>query len=122
MSTPEQVLSYWFPVGYDTDDETFGRQMRWRFAGGPDVDRQIAEQFSETLERARRGELNSWAETSRGRLALIIVLDQFSRNVYRATPDAYAQDPKAQALALMGSMQAWRGRFPWGSVFSSSCP
>jgi uncharacterized protein (DUF924 family) len=38
----------------------------------------------------------------RGRLALIIVLDQFSRNVYRGTPEAYAQDSKAQALALSG--------------------
>jgi uncharacterized protein (DUF924 family) len=102
MSTLEQVLSYWFPAGHDADEESYRRQVRWWFAGGPEVDRQIAEMFSETLERARRGELDFWTDTPRGCLALIIVLDQFSRNVYRGTPQAYAQDSTAQALALSG--------------------
>jgi uncharacterized protein (DUF924 family) len=54
------------------------------------------------LEQARRGELDHWAETPRGRLALIVVLDQFSRNVYRGSPLSYAQDEKALELALEG--------------------
>jgi uncharacterized protein (DUF924 family) len=54
------------------------------------------------LEQARRGELDSWAETPGGRLALIIVLDQFSRSVYKGTPLAYAQDPAALRLAREG--------------------
>ena len=54
------------------------------------------------LEQARRGELDHWADTPRGRLALIIVLDQFSRNVYRGSPLSYAQDEKALGLALEG--------------------
>jgi uncharacterized protein (DUF924 family) len=49
MSTLEQVLSYWFPAGHDADEESYRRQVRWWFAGGPEVDRQIAEKFSETL-------------------------------------------------------------------------
>jgi uncharacterized protein (DUF924 family) len=63
MSTPEEVLSYWFPEGVDdADPETHRRQgQRW-MAGGPEVDREIAEQFGETLEQARRGELDHWAE------------------------------------------------------------
>ncbi len=103
MNGPEEVLSYWFPPGiHEADAETYRLQvLRW-FQGGPEVDREIAERFAPLLERARRGELDRWAETPRGRLALIIVLDQFSRSVYRGTPMAYAQDPTAQRLALEG--------------------
>ena len=54
------------------------------------------------LEQARRGELDSWADTPRGRLALIVVLDQFSRNIYRGSPLSYAQDEKALELAVEG--------------------
>jgi uncharacterized protein (DUF924 family) len=70
--------------------------------GWPEVDREIIERFGETLEQARRGELYHWADTSRGRLALIIVLDQFSRNIYRGSPLSYSQDEKALRLALEG--------------------
>src|SRR5829696_6915984 len=104
MSSPEDVLSYWFPEDdiFDADQETFGRQMQWWFAGGPEVDRQISERFAQVLEQARRGELDYWADTPRGRLALIVVLDQFSRNVYRGSPLSYSQDEKALELALEG--------------------
>jgi uncharacterized protein (DUF924 family) len=54
------------------------------------------------LEQARRGELDHWAQTARGRLALIVVLDQFSRNVYRGSSLSYSQDPKALELAVGG--------------------
>ena len=96
MSSPEDILSYWFPEEdiFDSDQETFGRQMRWWFSGGPEVDREISERFTDVLEQARRGELDHWAQTPRGRLALIVVLDQFSRNVYRGSPLSYAQGEK----------------------------
>jgi uncharacterized protein (DUF924 family) len=103
VSTPEEVLSYWFPEGInDADPEMHRRQgQRWMH-GGPEVDREITERFGDVLERARRGELDHWAETPRGRLALIVVLDQFSRNVYRGSPLSYAQDEKALRLAVEG--------------------
>ena len=99
----EGVLSYWFPEDLaDADMETLRRHgQRW-MAGGPEVDREITEGFGELLERARRGELDHWADTSRGRLALIIVLDQFSRNIYRGSSLSYSQDEKALRLALEG--------------------
>jgi len=99
----QEVLSYWFPSGiHDADADTYREQwLRW-FAGGPEVEREITGRFGGVLERARRGELDSWAETPRGRLALIIVLDQFSRSVYKGTPLAYAQDPAALRLARAG--------------------
>jgi uncharacterized protein (DUF924 family) len=103
VSTPEEVHSYWFPEGIDdADPETRGRQMERWMAGGTDVDREITERFGEVLEQARRGELDHWAETARGRLALIVVLDQFSRNVYRGSSLSYAQDEKALGLAVDG--------------------
>jgi uncharacterized protein (DUF924 family) len=103
-ATPEEVLSYWFPEKdiFDADQETFGRQIQWWFAGGPEVDTEITERFGEVLEQARRGDLDHWADTPRGRLALIVVLDQFSRNVYRGSPLTYAQDEKALELAVEG--------------------
>ena len=99
---PEEILSYWFPPGYDAHAETFRQQLlRW-FQGGPEVEQEISKLFAPVLEQARRGELDWWADTPRGRLALIIVLDQFSRNVYKGTPLAYAQDPAALQLAQSG--------------------
>ena len=76
--------------------------MQWWFQGGPEVDREISERFGRVLEEARRGMLDSWAETPQGRLALIVVLDQFSRNVYRGSPLSYTQDEKALKLAVEG--------------------
>jgi len=103
VSTPEEVLSYWFPEDFsNADPETRRRQMERWMAGGPEVDREITERFGQVLEQARRGELDHWAETARGRLALIVVLDQFSRNVYRGSPLSYAQDEKALQLAVEG--------------------
>jgi len=103
VSTPEEVLSYWFSEDFsNADPETRRRQMERWMAGGPEVDREITERFGQVLEQARRGELDHWAETARGRLALIVVLDQFSRNVYRGSPLSYAQDEKALQLAVEG--------------------
>lgn len=102
MNGPEEILSYWFPPGYDADGEALSRRSMWWFRGGPEVDEEITRRFAPVLERARRGELDFWADTPRGRLALIIVLDQFSRSVYRDTPLAYAQDPTARRLAFEG--------------------
>jgi uncharacterized protein (DUF924 family) len=102
-SDPEEVLSYWFPEDLaDADPETLRRHGKRWMAGGPEVDREIKERFGELLERARGGELDHWAQTPRGRLAPIIVLDQFSRNIYRGSPLSYSQDEKALKLALEG--------------------
>jgi uncharacterized protein (DUF924 family) len=103
VSGPEEVLSYWFPKDInDADLQTLQRQGKRWMAGGSEVDREITERFGEVLEQARRGELDHWADTPRGRLALIIVLDQFSRNIYRGSPLSYSQDEKALKLALEG--------------------
>jgi len=70
--------------------------------GGRRHDAHIRERFGADLERAARGALDPWAAHPRGALALVIVLDQFSRHIHRGTPAAFAQDPKAQSVVLAG--------------------
>lgn len=96
----ESVLRFWFPELSAADHARMVHQFEWWFRGG--ADSAIAERFPLLLERATRGELDHWSHWSRPRLALIIVLDQFSRSLYRDTARAFAQDQKALALALEG--------------------
>jgi uncharacterized protein (DUF924 family) len=99
MATPEEILAFWFPPGLDADEETHRRQFQWWFGGG--ANEAILAHYRPVLEAACRGEL-PWARTPRGRLALIIVLDQFSRTVWQGTAQAFAQDFLAQQLSLEG--------------------
>lgn len=62
----------------------------------------VRQRFVPLLQKAKQNECDDWVGTARGRLALIIVLDQFPHHVYRNTPDAFAQDAKAQQLCLEG--------------------
>jgi uncharacterized protein (DUF924 family) len=104
MSDPEAVLAFWFGDEREPIDGVAALERRsalW-FHGGADFDREIGERFGGALERARHGELDGWGDVPRGRLALIILLDQFSRNVFRGTPLAFGQDPAAQRLAVGG--------------------
>lgn len=100
MNERDEVLSFWFPADAGRDLATHRAYWMWRMRGG--ADRAIVERFTATTERAARGELATWASTPRGRLALIVVLDQFSRSVWRDSARAFAQDPTALALALAG--------------------
>jgi len=86
---PENILHFWFT-------ELTPKQ---HYAKDPALDECIRVRFGTTLEAAARCELFSWRETPVGRLAEILALDQFSRNVYRDTPRAFAQDALALALA-----------------------
>lgn len=84
-----EVLSFWF--------EEIEPRMWW--VADPDFDRQIEARFLPVMRQAVQGELFPWRREPKGRLAEIIVLDQFSRNVFRNTPAAFAQDPAALFLA-----------------------
>jgi uncharacterized protein (DUF924 family) len=99
--TPDDVLSFWFGAPATEAATTHQKVQRW-FRGGKPVDDEIRARFGNLHERATAGELDDWAQTPRGRRALIIVLDQFTRNLGRNTPKAYAGDKKAQALAIEG--------------------
>lgn len=96
------VLEFWFPEdsAHELDAMAHLNYWRWRMRG--EADRKIVERFSDLAGRAAQGRLGHWAAEPGGRLALIIVLDQFSRSVWRGTPKAYAQDPAALALTQRG--------------------
>jgi uncharacterized protein (DUF924 family) len=96
----EDVLRFRFPEHLRDDHAVMVSQFEWWFGGGADPT--VAERFPPLLERAARGDLDHWSQRPRSRLALIIVLDQFSRSIHRGTARAYAQDRKALALALQG--------------------
>jgi uncharacterized protein (DUF924 family) len=114
---PEDVLQFWFPDLSTSDHAALIRQFEWWFRGGADP--AIVERFAMLTERASRGELDEWARSPRSRLALILVLDQFSRSLYRNTPRAYAQDAKARALTLEGLANGHYAALgtPWEKTF-----
>lgn len=96
----EDVLRFWFPSQPNPDQAAIVRQWEWWFRGGGNVE--IIEHFSPLLEQAIQGELDAWSRQPRSRLALILVLDQFSRSIYPGTAQAFAQDSKACKLTLEG--------------------
>lgn len=85
----DEVLTFWF--------EEIEPKKWW--VADPELDEQIRQRFLGLLRSAAQGELYSWRSNPRGRLAEVIVLDQFSRNIYRNTPLAFSQDPMALVLA-----------------------
>lgn len=85
----QEILDFWF-------EELDGTH---RFAKDPGLDAMMRERFGAVLQSAARGELFKWRTTPQGRLAEIIVLDQFSRNIHRDTAAAFTQDAQALTLA-----------------------
>jgi uncharacterized protein (DUF924 family) len=86
---PQTILDFWFTE----------LTPKHHLAKDPALDEAIRTRFGTTLEAAARCELFAWRTTPEGRLAEVLVLDQFSRNVYRDTPRAFTQDALALALA-----------------------
>ncbi|WP_114008667.1 DUF924 family protein [Cohaesibacter intestini] len=85
---PQEVLDFWF-----------GADPKYWFAKDDGFDAEIRERFGPVLEAARAGQLSAWRESLHGTLALIIVLDQFSRNLYRDSAEAFAHDDEALRLS-----------------------
>lgn len=96
---PTEVLDFWFPEnGHWNDVDTHIAFWEWRMAG--QAHGEIIGRFADLATAAAEGRLDHWAQTPRGRLALVIALDQFSRSVWQGTPMAYAQDIKATRLVM----------------------
>ncbi|RBP79610.1 DUF924 domain-containing protein [Marinomonas rhizomae] len=85
----QNVLEFWFD---EIEPESW-------FKKDTNFDNEIISRFGKLHRQAVQGELSAWRHSSKGALAEIILLDQFSRNIYRDHPDAFAADPMALALA-----------------------
>ena len=89
--TPEEVLDFWFAAGPATHrDEWFEKSAAFDAS---------CMRFAEALHDAKSGAFDHWAATPRGALALIILLDQLSRNLHRNSPEAFSADAKARTIA-----------------------
>ena len=111
MRTADEVLEFWFGTPATNEAELMHKLRRW-FAGG-DMDREIRERFGDTVAAAVAGELDGWAAEPRGRLALVILLDQLTRNTMRNQPAMYAGDAKAQRLSLEAFDQGLDKELAW---------
>lgn len=113
----DAILSFWFKEHELSAPQIDGRMDIW-FGEDPVFDHEIERQFAEDVERASAGELNHWAHEPRGRLALILLLDQFRRNIYRGTAKAFEKDKAALKLCVEGAMEKTdRGLAPIHRVF-----
>jgi uncharacterized protein (DUF924 family) len=88
------VLQFWFGDGDDAQSIARNAQRWWQADAA--FDAEIAQHFSRLRERAIGGELDDWASSPQGRLALIVLVDQFSRNLLRRDPRAFEHDPLAR--------------------------
>jgi uncharacterized protein (DUF924 family) len=100
-ATAQDILSFWTQAG----------PKRW-YAKDDAFDQTIRARFEADHHRAARGEFDAWAATAEGALALLILLDQFPRNLYRGSAHAFATDPKARAVARAAAAKGWHLAVP----------
>ncbi|MTH98218.1 DUF924 family protein [Roseibium sp. RKSG952] len=99
--SPLDVLEFWWDAG----------ESKW-FSGGETFDRSCRDLFLGTVEAGLNGDLEDWFGTAHGTLALILVLDQLTRNVFRGEARAFAGDPTAQILADHAVLEGYDRAFP----------
>ena len=100
----EEILSFWFMEMTLSAPQIDGRMDIW-FGEDPVFDEEIAKEFSDDIDKASDGKLDHWAHEPKGRLALILLLDQFRRNIFRNTSEAFEKDPAALKLCVEGAME-----------------
>ncbi|MBF1801355.1 DUF924 family protein [Alloalcanivorax profundimaris] len=117
LSAPHRdILTFWFgDGGGDWPPSSVSRH--W-FKSTPARDAEIEERFGDRVRAALRRELVDWEREAGSRLALILLLDQFTRNIYRGTAEAFAGDHRAATLCLEGLSTGMDRRLDWaGQVF-----
>lgn len=100
----DAVLAFWFKEQELSAPQIDGRMDIW-FGEDPVFDKEIAREFADDVQLASEGKLDHWAHKPMGRLALIILLDQFRRNIYRNKAEAFAMDKAALKLCVEGAME-----------------
>lgn len=102
MSDRQEVLGFWFS----------SRISKHWFDSTPELDAEIRARFEPIWRQARRGELDGWAETPEGALALIIILDQFPLNMYRGQAEAFSTEQKAVATTKLAVERGFHAELP----------
>lgn len=98
---PEQILDFWFP-GEPRDEPAAASAMERWFQADPAFDEAIRVSFSDAVKHALQGGFDEWREEPGSRLALILLLDQMTRNIFRGSAEAFAGDARALALCREG--------------------
>lgn len=96
MSQTDEILEFWFGK---PDDLEYGKPRKIWFIKNSDFDQEVRSRFLNDYQQAAAGQLDDWKTTPQGCLALIILLDQFPRNMFRGQPQAFASDSQALAYA-----------------------
>lgn len=101
MASVEEIIGFWFgnPI------EPYSQRRKLWFSKDPAFDQRLRDRFRSTYEQAAAGELDSWQASPLNCLALILLLDQFSRNMFRGEPRAFATDPQARIIARQAIAQ-----------------
>jgi uncharacterized protein (DUF924 family) len=99
-ATPESVIAFWFPDGDAPSAQEHQRLWTWRLRGG--AHQEVVTRYAALTARAAASELQAWADRATGRLALILVLDAFTRAVGSGTPRAWSGGAAARDLCLQG--------------------
>jgi uncharacterized protein (DUF924 family) len=100
----DTILSFWFKE-QELSAPQIDRRMETWFSEDAVFDHEIEKEFADDVDAASAGKLDYWAAQSDGRLALIILIDQFRRNIYRGTPEAFSKDRLALKLCVEGAME-----------------
>ena len=103
------ILDFWF---LPLSDPGHGKPRELWWKSTPELDAGIATKFGALLARAIAGDLDSWRHSPDGALALIVLCDQFSRNIHRGTAAAFAADSKALVTARLALAHAYPVAFP----------
>jgi uncharacterized protein (DUF924 family) len=107
MSLPPEagrVLAFWFGETADAAETARRQQTLW-WGKDAALDREIGERFGRLRQQAAAGALADWERDPQGRLALVLLIDQFSRNLFRGDPASFAQDGLALRWTLDGLEQ-----------------
>ncbi len=96
MSRVDQILDFWFGR---PDESDYGKQRSFWFNKKPEFDQEVRTRYGSDYEKAIAGQLDHWRDAPRSCLALILLLDQFPRNMFRGTAQAFASDPQALSVA-----------------------
>lgn len=94
-----EVLEFWIGDADEDASEARRRRALW-FGGSPEIDAAIRQRFAQVLRDVRESRCDDWLDTAHGQLAQIIVLDQFPRNMFRGTAEAFSCDTRALTLSL----------------------